>query len=80
MGRGGSATQSIVVEAGAYGHLLVLYCGITLESPAFSYFQFQRICFQEDSDDTEWVRNVWEFVMCPRRSVGRLTTMKERLQ
>ena len=28
------------VQAGAYALLLVLYCGFTLESPAFIYFQF----------------------------------------
>lgn len=27
-------------QAGAYALLLVLYCGFTLESPAFIYFQF----------------------------------------
>ena len=30
----------IPVQAGAYALLLVLYCGFTLESPAFIYFQF----------------------------------------
>ncbi|NOS78344.1 MAG: MBOAT family protein [Nitrospira sp.] len=30
----------VPVQAGAYALLLVLYCGFTLESPAFIYFQF----------------------------------------
>ncbi len=30
----------VSVQAGAYAILLVLYCGFTLESPAFIYFQF----------------------------------------
>ena len=30
----------VPVQAGAYAFLLVLYCGFTLESPTFIYFQF----------------------------------------
>ena len=30
----------VPIQAGAYALLLVLYCGFTLESPAFIYFQF----------------------------------------
>ena len=30
----------VPVQAGAYALLLVLYCGLTVESPAFIYFQF----------------------------------------
>ena len=30
----------VTVQAGAYALLLVLYCGFTLESPTFIYFQF----------------------------------------
>ena len=30
----------VPVQAGAYALLLVLYCGFTLESPTFIYFQF----------------------------------------
>jgi D-alanyl-lipoteichoic acid acyltransferase DltB (MBOAT superfamily) len=30
----------VPLQAGAYALLLILYCGFTLESPAFIYFQF----------------------------------------
>jgi len=30
----------VSVQGGAYALLLVLYCGFTMESPAFIYFQF----------------------------------------